>query len=219
MKRDQHGIIIQTADHDPKYEDGGDSAFSTGLMAMTGSQWDASLMGKFITSSYRLVRHPYQNFNTGTHPHNDPNSVSRDQTVAFYRGLPTLKNYPEYGSDYHFVRQACLIQAGRWFVNRDILMPDVRMYLYMVAGARVPILLKLTGWPLAFLNLIWDCFIKPDHEMNQSICKNSVYGKWWIGKLKKWHPDLYGNVHEYFDGWRDKKEIGDRIVSFIERSI
>lgn len=210
MRRDKHGIIIQTATEDLAYEDGGDSAFSTGLMAMTGSEEDINLMHKFVDSTLKLVRHPYQ-----PPKWTDSKETSRDQTIAFYRGLPELKRTSE-SSTYYLARVACLHQASNWFVNKDILMPDVRMYLYKCAGSKVPPLIALFGWPLAFITLLWDCFVKPDHEMNQSICKNTIFGKWWIKTLLKWHPNLYGNVNEYFNGWRDKHEIGQRINAMIK---
>lgn len=217
MRRDVYGIIIQTDANNPSYEDGGDSAFSTGLMAFCKSRLDLNLMRKFITQSLELVRHPFQSFNTGTHPHNDPRTISRDQTIAFYAGLPNLAD--EDSNAYDAVKAACLIQAKKWWCNQDIMTPDVRGYLYLCAGADIPLLLKPFAYLFMYASLLWSCFIKPDHEMNQSICKCVVYGEWWITKLYKWHPDLTGNVHEYFDGWRDKKEIGDRLILKIASTI
>ena len=112
MRRDQYGIIIQTAAEDVNYEDGGDSAFSTGLMAFSGSAQDAKLMPEFIVNG-KLVRHPYQSFNTGTHPHNDPRSVSRDQVLAFFAGL-------QGGQDLGPEREAvmfCCFQASSIFIS------------------------------------------------------------------------------------------------------
>lgn len=211
MKRDQFGILVQTDENDPSYMDGGDSAFATGLMAMTGSWVDIGLMRKFIDDKYRLVRHPMQ-----PPKWTDANETSRDQTIAFYAGLPLLKMLPDHGGDYYIVRKACLIQAGKWFCNKDLLMPDVRLYLYKVADAKVPPLIALFGYPLAFLSLLWNCFVKPDHEQNQAIAINSNLGEWWIKKHLQWHPDLKKNVTDYYSGWRMKKEMGERINGYID---
>lgn len=106
MRRDKYGIIIQTATEDVNYEDGGDSAFSTGLMAFSGSPQDAMLMHEFIVKG-KLVRHPYQP------KWDDPKETSRDQVLAFFAGLCGGQSL---GPERYLVVESCLFYAKRCFV-------------------------------------------------------------------------------------------------------
>ena len=197
--RDSNGIIVQQPD-----ADGGDSAFTTGIMAFSGSTTDIQLMRQFITPEFKLVRHPYQFHSTGTAPHNDPTSVSRDQVLAYFVGACYILN--DRG------QKACLGYASNWFVNSDILLPVNRVYLYKLAKRTAPLYL----YPLAYLNLVlhlvWTKFIAKDTELNQTALMCAVYGPFWLRLLLKVRPDTYVNINEYFSGWRNKAEIG---VAFI----
>lgn len=200
MKRDEHGIIIQEGDYESL--SGGDSAFTTGIMAFAGSKHDKELMPLFIING-KLVRHPYQE------TWNKPELTSRDQVIAFFAS----RNFNP------LVHEACLNYAKSWWVNKDILMPADKLYLYKCAGSRPPLWL----YPLAYVNqylaLLWDCFIKPDHEMNQSICKNTIFGKWFIETLYLYHPDVFRNVRQYYSGWRNKEEIGGLLILKIKEAV
>jgi hypothetical protein len=213
MQRDRHGIIIQS-NEDPNYEDGGDSAFSTGLMAFSGSLEDVLLMPQFIIEN-KLVRHPYQP------AWNRPNLTSRDQVVAFFAGLHSVYIHNLSLVQQQSVRSACIAYAKCGWVNKDILLPDVRLYLYKCAGINPPAITAIFGILFAALSLIWDCFIKPNHEMNQTVCRNIVFGKKWIQTLVRWHPDLNKNLVNYFCGFpfRDKAEIGLALERKISEAI
>ncbi len=182
MRRDEYGIIGQTDINDPGYFDCGNSAFSTGLMAFCGSLQDIQLMPLFITEDHQLVRHPFQSANTGTHPHNDPRSVSRDQVIAFFAGLKWCVN--------ENVRKACLKYAKGWRVNRDILGPAHKYYLYRCAGVEPSIVLTAFAYLHQGCSILWDCYVKPNSEKNQSIVMNTIFGKRWIKFLYYNHPDL-----------------------------
>jgi hypothetical protein len=205
MRRDKYQIIVQTAVEDPSYEDGGDSAFSTGLMAFCGSELDDHLMLYFITNG-QLVRHPYQPV------YNDPKETSRDQVLAFFSGL-----MPD--NAFNSVRNACLNYAKGFRVNKDILTPAHKYYLYKRAGVEPSKLLTVLVYINQALNLVWDCYIKPDDEKNQAIVMNITFGKKWIQFLYKHHPDLYGNIDNYFNGWRDRGLIGLKLKNKIFYSI
>lgn len=209
MKRDKFGIIIQADESNPNYQDGGDSAFSTGLMAFCGSIEDIQLMPLFITDDFKLVRHPFQSANTGTHPHNDSRATSRDQVIAFFAGLKWSHDIT--------VAKACLKYAKGWRVNRDILGPAHKYYLYKLAGVEPSTTLAFFAELHQACSLVWDCYVKPNSEKNQSIVMNTIFGKRWIKFLYYNHPDLYANIHEYFDGWRDKKIIGDSLIETIQK--
>jgi len=211
MRRDKYGIIIQTDKDKPDYADAGDSAFSTGLMAFCGSLEDIQLMPLFITEDYQLVRHPFQSANTGTHPHNDPRSVSRDQVIAFFAGLKWCVD--------ENVKKACLKYAKGWRVNRDILGPAHKYYLYKLAGVEPSTTLEFFAELHQMCSIVWDCYIRPSTEKNQSIVMNSVFGLTWITLLCRYHPNIFINVSDYFGGWRDKKEIGDALNQAVLKRI
>ena len=212
MRRDRFGIIIQTDENNPDYEDGGDSAFSTGLMAFSGSKIDMAMMPFFITHDRRIMRHPFQSSNTGTHPHNDPRSVSRDQVIAFFAGcfIDT--------TTHKFITEACLKYAQGWRVNRDILGPSHKYYLYKLAGVKPSTALTFFAYIHQGCSILWDCYIKPHSEKNQSIVMNTVFGKRWIKFLRNNHPSIYKNVDTYFNGWRDRAEIGHGLKKVIAQA-
>lgn len=202
--RDSFGIIVQQPSLD-----GGDSAFTTGILAFSNSLLDRQLLSQFITIDYKLVRHPYQTTNTGTAPHNDPSSVSRDQVIAFFAGLYVEKDA--------IVSIAAEQYAAKWFVNKDFLAPANRVYLYKLASAEPPAYL----YPLAYLNLvlhlIWAATIMPkDDELNQTALTCAVYGRSWLKLLLILRPDTYKNITEYFSGWRNKPEIGKLFVKKLK---
>lgn len=215
MRRDEHGIIIQT-NEDPSYQDGGDSAFSTGLMAFAGSQIDKRLMVKFILNG-KLVRHPFQS-ELGW---DDSKKTSRDQIIAFFSGMLSIGSVDMPLSEYLILEQACIDYANGCWANSDFLLPDVRLYLYKCARQEPPIDLKIIGTMFAAISLFWDCFIRPNQEKNQSVCKNIAFGKNWIRFLVKHHPGLERNITEYFSGvpFRNKAEIGFALNNKIAESI
>lgn len=56
--RDNLGVIVQHRRKEPEYKDGGDSARSTGLMALTGSKEDIKILHHFEIGHGLLNRHP-----------------------------------------------------------------------------------------------------------------------------------------------------------------
>lgn len=228
MKRDEYGIIIQVEGYQVKkgetviqngitytegqsVDDGGDSAFSTGLMAFTGSEQDIALMPKFIKNG-KVVRHPYQTINTGRAPHNDPAATSRDQVLAFFSGLRLQKRNEQNA----VVFDACLEYAKSWRINTDICSPSNKLYLYKLAQKAPPFWLV----PLGLLNHNIDFSVSmnfnPDHEMTQSTAINTIMGKDWLDALYRSHPDLFENLREYFSGWRKRAEIGERMINVVK---
>lgn len=229
MKRDDNSIIVQPEGYQLKagetytdggktykegdaVNDGGDSAFSTGLNAWAGSKLDHDLMPLFIKDG-KLVRHPTMTFNTGTHPHNDPRATSRDQVLAFFSGLQS--GYPMNEK----VREACLNYAKSWTVNKDILSPANRVYLYRCAGAKPPKLLETIAHPVMCLEFTNNTKWNTKHEMNQFTVMCSIYGNDWLLKLYKAHPDLFGNLTEYFSGWRQRGEIALNMIARVKRDL
>lgn len=187
ITRDEHGIIVQHPSMD-----GGDSLSRTGIMALCGSEQDREKIPFFEAKGAVLVRHPYQS------KWNDPNKTSRDQIVcAAASGLLKVPawNYARTGK-----------------VNKDFLMPAVRLYLYKCAGSEAPLWIRTLGKVNLFIDLVWNTKIKPNDEMNQFACICIVMGPWWCDKLLSWHPDVIGNINGYWGNWRNQPEIGAALI-------
>lgn len=202
IHRDKYGIICQhdiyclIVPEEFRPLDGGDSANRTGIMAMCGSKQDRELIFKFIVSG-GFCRHPYQ-------PQwADPKKSSRDQLVAYAAGLGTFSKY--------FAEM--LVDKYKWHINKDILLPDVRGHLRRCAGKKTTWLQDL----FLTLSILWSTKITPKEEQNQIICMVIMAG----GKFKKLyirlHPDIRGNLTEYWNGWRDQPEIGDALYEKLHQ--
>ena len=202
MIRDEHGIILQQDASDPNNMnllDGGDSAFSTGMMSLWGSEQDTNLLSWFIVpESFAICRHP------NDPKWKDPKLTSRDQVVAWAAGIQ---------SPYRTMVMFHYAESGK--VNSDILSPLVRLYLYEKSGVKAPFWIRTLGKAMLHADLFWNAKIKPDHEMNQSICIHHHFGT--LPLLLKWHPDLIGNMQDYYCGWRRKPEMFEQFLKFIER--
>jgi hypothetical protein len=197
IKRDEYGFIVQHPDMD-----GGDTLCRTGIMALCGSYEDACLLYQFIADGAdgyrRLVRHPKQQ------KWNDPKETSRDQVVcaAASKGLfRSILNYANQGR-----------------VNKDILDPGVRLYLYTSAKEKAPLWIRVLGKMNLLAALVWNTKIKPDEEMNQFACICIVMGKWYAQKLIEWHPDIEKNIMAYWSGWRDQPEIGQALIKKLKET-
>lgn len=221
MKRDEYGIIIQPdgveieVDGAKKViDDGGDSSFSTGLNAWAGSEKDFQLMPLFIKDG-KLVRHPYQSHSTGTAPHNDPSATSADQVKGFFAGLHGRANEPTHVK----VKEACLNYASGWRVNKDVLSPANKFYLYKCADTRPPLWLYLFAHVNFSGELLTNTKINPKHEQTQFPVMCCIYGGFWISMLKKFHPDLFKNIQDYFCSWRQRCEIANNLIRKITATI
>jgi len=211
IKRDEIGIIGQHNASYPEYFDTGDSSSRAGLMAMAGSDVDKALLWQFLTKDKELVRHP-------TDPKwSDPLLTSRDQLINWAGGAATLPM--KY--DNLVIFAALKKYAESSFINKDVLLPETRLFLYKCAGLEAPIWIRALGYPLFFLKLVYNTKINPGIEQNQIISMCAVYGKWWMRKIKAWHPDLEHNLVDYWGGeeWRNQIEISTAISNFIQREI
>ena len=198
IKRDKAGVIVQHSLDNPFYADGGDSAPRTGPMAAAGSTIDLANLAYFISRDHRIVRHP------GQAEWNNPAKTSRDNVVQFMVA----------NQDCQRAAASQYARAGR--VNADWLSPSVRLYLYKVARVKPPLLIFLLGYLNLAIDLIWNCKIKPDEEMNQFICMCTVYGQFWSAKLLQMHPNLELNLQGYWNKWRDNAEIGQALLQILK---
>lgn len=211
IRRDEIGIIVQHNSAYLTYRDAGDSASRTGLMAMAGSEVDKQLLWQFLTKDKELIRHPIDP------KWSDPLLTSRDQLVNWAGGAATLpKKW-----DNIVIFAALKKYSESNFINKDVLLPETRLFLYKCAGLQAPFWIKMLGYSLFFIKLVYNTKINPGIEQNQMISMCSVYGKWWMRKLKAWHPDLERNLVEYWGGdeWRNQIEINVAISNYIQRII
>lgn len=207
IKRDHLNIIIQHNADWPLEADGGDSAARTGIMALCGSKEDQALLNEFVVAD-KLIRHP------GQPQWCTSDKTSRDQLIQWAAGVFQYRKQFNTFSDF-----AIRDYADDWFINKDFLPPDVKLYLHKCINMQEPLWLKILGYPNMFLSLLWSCFVMPSNETNQMICMCSVYGKWWLRKLAKWHPNLNKSILDYWGGhpFRDQIEIADALIAFVER--
>lgn len=216
IARDSNGIICQVQEDGTL--DGGDSACRTGIMAMCGSEQDIDNLRKFVKpkswndeSKYLICRNP-GGFSNSEQDETDPANTSRDQAVAFF-GLKSTRTT--------YYAAAAVDYSEGWFINKDFLDPSIRLYLrttyYPIETS--PLWMRVFGYAFLFAALIFNTKIKPHEEMNQFVCVCNRFGPWWLKKLRDWHPDLYGNIREYWGGWRQQEEIGEALISHIEKRI
>ena len=204
IRRDQFGFIVQHDFENPTsdYLDGGDTCSREGIMARTGSTEGMARLPKFVIGK-EVVRHPFQP------KFSDPKETSRDAIVCYF--VARSKNEQVADAAFHY--------ADSWFVNKDFLDPAVKLYLYGACPIDPPLWLRLVGRAYLAGALIWNCYIKPDHEQNQFACICLGMGKPWISFLYRHHPDLNANIRGYWRGWRDQDEIGFKLMETIRAAV
>ena len=151
--------------------------------------------------------------------------VDRDTAIANYTRHPLESRY-DFSRDQATMLMAGLIAQGyNDFVNlsfitgRDLLPPSVRGMVRIAQGKRPYFYQSI--W--LKLEIYWHSYFQPLEESNQIIALCSVYGdeylKLWTkhNKLWKWSVRRYWGALDC--EWRDEKELGEHIVSYVERRI
>lgn len=214
LVRDQNGFIMQVgvnADGSQNSDlDGGDCAARTGVLAMCGSKPDAELLPRLVKDGL-LIRYPGQE----ERGYNLPTETSRDQLICWAAGVPFIEKL----SDRMMCQDVCIHYATKGKVNADILLPDLRLFLYTVAGFPAPTHIKLLGMANLPMTIMWACYVKPDHELNQLICQLSVFDKKWMRMLVERHPDWKRNLYGYWSEWRRMSEIFNLMAKFVMEKI
>lgn len=190
--RDEHDIIVQHPDMD-----GGDSSARMGISAIENEN-DRKKLFMFVTL-FGLVRHPIQE------QWDDSEKTSRDQLVQFCV------------SDSFATERAALSYARKWFINKDFLAPDVKLYLYRCAKLETPLMVKIFGNMFLWISLVWNTKIRPSEEMNQFSCICIKMGPIWCKRFIDWHPNISEAIMSYWSGWRDQKEIGEILLKELLR--
>ncbi len=201
ISRDSNGIPIRY-----RFEDGSidytDNAFLTGMLGLFGSKQEDQI--RHLDENLMLVRNPH-----GDEWSSSCLNTSRDQLVAWasVKGLGV-------------VGLVMLQYAEHWFINKDILMPHVRLYLYRQAWVKAPLWLKALGYPMMFLDIIFFCLtsnmkkVEDQHEINQMLCLCNSYGRWALKLFFKLHKSPDENMKDYFCNWRNQCEIYEMYLNW-----
>lgn len=199
IKRDEHGIICQHDPDVPDYLDGGDSAAREGIMALCGSKDDAGLLPEFYDLNAGLVRHPFQE------QWDDSAKTSRDQLVMWAAGC----------SINHLATALAAQRRYQWFINKDVLLPDVRGHLRRCAG--LPPTLLQQVW--LGLSILWQSHKPEEEELNQLLCMCIVAGPGTLKLFVKMLPNWKHNLEQYWNGWRDQSEIGAALMMKVNEVV
>lgn len=208
--RDAHNIIVQRSwwsNQIDTPDDGGDSARSTGIMALAGSYTDAILLPLFVLDDGRVVRHPYDP------KWSDPALTSRDQLIPVLAGLHAIKRYD-------LARKVFKAYAKRlFFINWDVLFIASIWHMVLCGRAYWLYFLGAIGYPYLFLSVLFYCWIRPWSEQNQFISMLYVAGRPWLWIYAKLHPDYKKAIRDYWSGWRRLEEIGELMIEKIENKL
>lgn len=211
--RDEYGIIVQ---HNLDYlnqADGGDSASRTGIMALCGSEQDKSLLVVFLgVMGPGIVRHPHQE------QWNDVKKTSRDLVVCWAAGSD--------GSDPE-INRTIYDMSLKYFINKDFLTPNVRLFLRLKSGVKPSFVLKFFGDIFLDAQIYLNTKITPDIEQNQLLSMllalakiDDIYKQKLINYVKA-HPGLLENLQKYWSGkpWRDQYEIYQALVGALAKRL
>lgn len=220
------GAIIQ---HPLDKNSGGDSARSTGMMALFGSLEDQLILGRFEVPPLRgtICRHPL------LWPTTD--DFTRDQLLCFLGGCWKARrtdlarrifwshakrgflcqNYME-----QFPNAKTGVRRNKGFFGRDPLSPSHIGYIIICARLWFLFPFLLVAFPWFLVDLWYATKVRPREEQNQIIAMASAYGclKLWA----QWHPCWDRPIMEYWGalgGWRDQREISEFIVNGIQSEI
>ena len=206
--RDEMGIICQHDIYNNHALDEGDSCNRTALLSLFGSTFDTCLLHHFHIGSGTLVRHPKpKKIPNDLREHDDPRGFSRDQLIPYVAALSKSEHYPK------TLKSIFAKRMGRCFLeqNFDVLFSPVTL-AFLIKACRIywfyfflPI-----GYLFLILDIVWFTKIKPYDEQNQFISVLEIMGM--KSMYKKLHPDWKKATMNYWDSWRDQKEIGEKII-------
>ena len=222
--RDNQGFIVQ---HPITESSGGDTARSTGMMALFGSRLDMDLLLKLEKppGSGLLSRHPkfYSN-----------DCFTRDQMLPVVGALG-LSKHPEKKAlvkrvFYSHLKRGFFSQnymkqfaekdgtrVNKGFFGRDPLSPSHIGHLILSAK----IYWAYIFLPFCYLWILLDIFyhakVNPRAEPNQLIAMLMTYDLMWLWVLL--HPNWKRSLELYWCNWRDQKEIYDYIVKGITKEL
>jgi len=183
--------------------DATDSSFLTGMLGLFGS--DEEDQRRHINNDLKLVRN--KNLDAWS---KSPLNTSRDQLIAW----ASVKAKDP------ITRLVMQDYASKRFINKDILLPHLRLYLYKQAESKAPLWLRIVGPIIMFLDIGLFCTIQntkkveEQHEINQILCLCNSYGKWALIMFFELHNTPDENMKDYFCGWRNQGEIYEMYLNW-----
>lgn len=215
--------------------DGGDSDFRCGILALSGSELDKELIGKYEKRPGVLVRHP------SDYPADNENNYTRDQLIVYMTGLWKI-------GDTKISRRVFWAHAKRlffcqnierdipgstkypWphsFINdrgedekrvfdfRDPLFPDDIMHLILCSRLKMLYPFAIVAYPFLVLSIIVHSKISHSlREDNQTICKCIVAGSFFCWLLKKIKTNLKDSLYHYWSV-RNETEYADIMFKML----
>lgn len=232
---DTHDIICQHDRNNPNgYLCGGDSARGVGMLALVGDARSENVIHNFVLPGGLGVRHPFQplikNPDGSSYQLNndDPKSFTRDQLLPLMAGLWMIlredlnKELFWSHASRLFLCQNTHDQHGNekpWYKGRDPLF--IHHIGFMVVASKLWYLYWMlpAAWIVLLVEIFLNAYVTPYREQNQLIAMLSVYGKPWLKLYTALHPDWKFAMNEYWSGWRDQKEVGERIIKYVESRV
>lgn len=208
MIRDEWGFILQEPEMD-----GDDSPVRNGLMALSGSLLDQTLMPFFVLGDGSCIRHPFQS----KRGNNMPEANSRDQLILTVAGL--------WAGDEIFYLRSIRSHYGL-FINKDFLSPSHQLFMSTAAKHWSRFIWALPGALFMALDIFWHMTLGKKHELNQMIAICSVMGSFWLKLLTKCCPWWERNIEDYFGAypeshgfWRNQPEIAQNLIKYVKTRI
>ena len=207
----------------------GDSARTTGMLALFGSELDQLIQLDFEepSNSGLLTRHPIWY---------DDSCFTRDQLIPFVCSLTKRDYYKSFirrifwsHAKRLFFCQNYMTQfpdpktgerVNKGFFGRDPLSPSHIGMLILASKLYIFYPFLLLAIPWFYLDLFYFTKVAPRQEQNQIIAMSMVYGK--IELWTKWHPNWKQSILDYWAApfsWRDQIEVGQIIIEGIEKEI
>lgn len=142
----------------------------------------------------KYVRYPFTE---------NPYDFSRDQTLCLVAGL--------YKAGFSF------LVDENYVTGKDIFMPSHTGHMRRCAKQKPTLLQKAWLWA----DVTYSAFVKPMNEPNQILSMTYVaylqgetsYLKFWLKHNKTWQE----SITEYWNGWRDEKDLSQLMIDTLTK--
>lgn len=219
MKFDDNGFPYPSGATDKM-----DSAHLAGLMAFVGHEKmtrDKLLEYCEMNEDNEFVLRRCPNDRTDLDPGNYKN-CTRDQLIPYMAGLlakdlPVAAIYLKGAAERRGWRaqntEKDIPGSTKKFPDgADILDPSHIGYMRICAGLEATWFQRL--WMKA--KIIIDSTFFPMSEPNNIIVMSIIYG--YADMLKKWNPEIYRAISEYWTGWRNEPELAKMLITKLRNS-
>lgn len=218
LYRDSKNIILQTP---IDANSGGDSARTTGMLALFDSPVDQFILAEFEKpeNSGLLTRHP---------DYYDDSCFTRDQLTCFAGGLWRAGKWSKAilllakRVFYSHLKRGFWCQnyrtqftkVNKGFFGRDPMSPSDIGHLIIAAQIWWAYPFLFLSYPFLILDIIYHAKVAPREEPNQLIAKCTTHNMLW---LWVWlHPNWEWSINDYWNGWRNMPEVSQKIIEGIK---